>query len=55
MTEPIPPLVGDPGRRLTHDEYDATYSSGDGGHKVPPEVAQHLEGWDDPEAVPPSD
>lgn len=62
MTEPvepdptsIPPLIGDPGRRLSDKEYDATYASGDGGHPVPPEVGQHLEGWDDPEAVPPSD
>jgi len=50
----IPPLIGDPGRRLTDDEYDATYDSGDGGHPLPPEVLAELNGHDDPEAVPPA-
>lgn len=48
----IPPLIGDPGRRLTDEEYDATYASGTGGHELPPEVLATLNGLDDPEAVP---
>jgi hypothetical protein len=50
----IPPAVGDPGRRLTDEEYDAHYASGSGGHELPPEVLETLSGHDDPEAVPPS-
>jgi hypothetical protein len=57
MTSPehdpaIPPLIGDPGRRLTDEEYDATYASGSGGHVLPPEVLETLNGLDDPEANP---
>ena len=52
--EDIPPVLGDPGRRLSDKEYDETYASGDGGHPVPPEVLAEMTGFDDPEAVPPS-
>lgn len=52
--EELPPVIGDPGRRLSDEEYDATYESGDGGHPVPPEVLEQMTGFDDPEAVPPS-
>lgn len=34
----IPPVVGDPGRRLTDEEYNAHYESGTGGHELPPEI-----------------
>lgn len=50
----IPPVIGDPGRRLTDEEYDQTYETGTGGHQIPPEVAATLSGYDDPEAVPPA-
>lgn len=53
--ENIPPVIGDPGRRLSDEEYDRTYESGSGGHSVPPEVLAEMTGWGDPEAVPPSD
>lgn len=48
----IPPLIGDPGRRLSDEEYDATYASGSGGHELPPGVLDELNGLDDPEANP---
>jgi hypothetical protein len=48
----IPPLIGDPGRRLTDEEYDETYAGGSGGHELPPEVLGELNGLDDPEANP---
>lgn len=48
----IPPVLGDPGRRLTDKEYEETYETGDGGHPIPLDVLADLDGWDDPEAVP---
>jgi hypothetical protein len=48
----ISPLIGDPGRKLTDEEYDATYESGSGGHVLPPEILDELNGLDDPEANP---
>jgi hypothetical protein len=56
MTEPnqaIPPAMGDNVRDLTDEEYDATYTDGDGGHKLPEHILEQLNGHDDPEAVPP--
>jgi hypothetical protein len=47
---PAMPVVRD----LTDEEYDETYATGDGGHKLPPEVLAELSGHDDPEAVPPT-
>jgi hypothetical protein len=48
----IPPAM-DEVRDLSQEEYDQTYETGDGGHRLPPDVLEQLSGHDDPEAVPP--
>lgn len=39
-------------RDLTDEQYDRTYASGDGGHKLPQHILEQLNGHEDPDNAP---